>query len=224
MPIEYLATELQRKQDLKQFTFRDLGAVYIDYTHTFSTEILEDKLPEETARKRKRRRKPNIDEKEELEKLLLKRFDEAQIVSKESPFRGLQINTKISEMREFLQEEREIALQLKIRDSALQEKEKARLRRLLTPVQLVEENRICNSDLKFSATRQYCPFPIVLVRRFSSSVAYPEVVDADQLQCHTLLKWFLLEFSEGDIFSLIVKHVVWLFCILPYVLRSHLAS
>jgi len=130
VPIEYLATELQRKKDLKQFTFRDIGTVYVDYTHLFSTEILEDKIPEEAAKKRKRRRKPNIDEKEELEKIILKYFDEAQIVSKDSPFRVLQVNAKISEMREFLQQEREIALQLKIRDSALEEKEKARLRRL----------------------------------------------------------------------------------------------
>jgi len=128
LSIEFLATELHAKEDFKYFNFRELGAVYVGYTHTFSTEILEDKLPDEVAEKRPRRRKQNIDEQEELKKLLLKYFEESQITCNESVFRGMHIRATRSEMMHALQTEREIALQKQIKD-ALEEPEKARLRK-----------------------------------------------------------------------------------------------
>lgn len=129
MPIECLATELGAKGDFKHIHFKDLGALYIDYAHTFSTEILEDKLPEEAVRK-KRSRKPNIDEKQTLIKLLKEHFSKEQITAREKPFRVLNIHAKISDMLEFIQQERDKALQLQIRNSELKESEKAELRNI----------------------------------------------------------------------------------------------
>ncbi len=125
--IECLATELGAKGDFKYIRFRGLGSIYADYTPTFSTEILEDKLPEKAVRRR-RTRKENIDEKKKLVELLLEHFSREQITERERPFRTVNVQAKISDMLGFLRHQRAIALQLKIRDSELEEKERAKLR------------------------------------------------------------------------------------------------
>ncbi|MBD3304033.1 hypothetical protein GF343_02725 [Candidatus Woesearchaeota archaeon] len=127
MSIECLATEIGAKGDFKHIRFSRLGSVYIDYTHTFSTEILEDALPEEAVQKR-RTRKENIDEKTMLVEMLLEHFEKEQITERERPFRTVNVEARISDMLEFLRHQRQTALHLKIRDSELEESEKAKLR------------------------------------------------------------------------------------------------
>ncbi|MBW3002521.1 hypothetical protein KY338_05175 [Candidatus Woesearchaeota archaeon] len=127
MSIECLATELGAKKDFKHIHFSRLGSVYIDYTHTFSTEILEEALPEEAVRRR-RTRKENIDEKSTLVEMLLEHFEKEQITEREGPFRTVNVRARISDMLEFLRYQRQRALQVKIRDSELEETEKEKLR------------------------------------------------------------------------------------------------
>lgn len=129
MSIECLATEIGAKGDFKHIHFSGLGSIYIDHTHTFSTEILEAALSEEAVKKRKKR-KENIDEKKALVDLLLEYFDKEQITEREAPFRVINVNARISDMLEFIQQQREKALQLKIRDSELEESEKSELRKI----------------------------------------------------------------------------------------------
>jgi len=121
--IERLVTELDAKGDFKHYHFKELGDIYIDYTHTFTTEILEDALPEETVKKRKRR-KPNIDEKKALEEVLLQRFDESQIIEKDSPFRILQVKAKRSDMIGLIREERDKALWKKLEEQLDEKQQK----------------------------------------------------------------------------------------------------
>jgi len=129
LSIECLATEIGAKKDFKHIHFSGLGSIYIDYTHTFSTEILEEALPEEAVWKRKRR-KDNTDEKKTLVEMLLESFEKEQITEREGPFRTVNVRARISDMLEFIQQQREKALQLKIRDSRLEETEKAELRKI----------------------------------------------------------------------------------------------
>ena len=129
MATEAFATEIRAKQDYKYFYFQNFGGVYADNIHTFTTEILEDTLPEEALRNRKRKRKPNIDQKQQLKELLLTKFSEEQIIEKEEPFRVLQIKAKPSEISEFIKKQKEKILAEKI-SKILDEQQKIKLKPL----------------------------------------------------------------------------------------------
>lgn len=84
------------------------GNLLIPTDHVYPTTILERAIPEESAKKQKnRRKKPNIDEQEELNKMLLEHFLPSEITQINSPFPLLQIKTRRSKMVSFIKQTRE---------------------------------------------------------------------------------------------------------------------
>ena len=105
--LEYLVTELDKRGDYVNIGLNEYGRILIEHDDMFSTKILENTIPEESARKQKRRTKENIDEQKELIQLLLQDFMESQITKRAKPFRDLQIKTKRSKMINFIKRIRE---------------------------------------------------------------------------------------------------------------------